>query len=201
MATVGVVKAKGLGSGLQGGFAFHGADEMWRQLGELTGSIQRKYVRQGVAAGGRVLIKEMKRRAPRGDSARKHSRSQATKLYANAGFRGGLDKKGNPKKLWKSITQRPSSQWPSASEQARRGNIATAVGPTWPEGAHAHLLEFGHKLIAWGKETGKRVAPRPFMRPALDASRGLVLAAQQLRIHEGLTKEADKMRAAVDGAK
>lgn len=201
MATVGVVKAKGLGSGLQGGFAFHGADEMWRQLGELTGSIQRKYVRQGVAAGGRVLIKEMKARAPRGDSARKHSLSQATKLYANAGYRNGLDKKGNAKKLWKSITQRPSSQWPSASAQARAGNIATAVGPTWPEGAHAHLLEYGHKLVAWGRVTGQRVAPRPFMRPSLDASRSAILTAQESKLREGIDKEAAKMRAAVDGAK
>ena len=196
-----ITKPKGLGSGLQGGFAFHGVDAMWRELGELTGNLQRKYIRQAVADGGRVLIKEMKRRAPRGKSASLHSLKTATARYANAAGRKALDKKGTPKKLWKSITQRPSSQWPSAAAQARAGNIATAVGPTWPEGAHAHLLEFGHKLIAWGRETGKRVAPRPFMRPAMEASRGQIKAAQELRIHEGLTKEADKMRRAVESGK
>ena len=33
---------------------------------------------------------------------------------------------------------------------------------------HAHLVEFGHVLIAWGRVTGKRVPPKPFLRPALE---------------------------------
>jgi len=33
-------------------------------------------------------------------------------------------------------------------------------------GNHAHLIEYGHVLIAWGRVTGKRVSARPYMRPA-----------------------------------
>lgn len=42
------------------------------------------------------------------------------------------------------------------------GYIVEAKAP------HAHLVELGHVLIAWGHITGKRVPPHPFMRPALD---------------------------------
>jgi len=34
------------------------------------------------------------------------------------------------------------------------------------KGWHAHLIEFGHVKILWGKPTGERVPPSPFMRPA-----------------------------------
>jgi hypothetical protein len=42
------------------------------------------------------------------------------------------------------------------------GYIVVARAP------HAHLVEFGHVLIAWGRVTGKRVPPHPFLRPALE---------------------------------
>jgi hypothetical protein len=33
---------------------------------------------------------------------------------------------------------------------------------------HAHLVEFGHVMFLWGRPTGKRVKPHPFLRPALE---------------------------------
>jgi hypothetical protein len=33
---------------------------------------------------------------------------------------------------------------------------------------HAHLVEYGHVKFLWGRPTGERVAPRPFLRPALE---------------------------------
>ena len=36
------------------------------------------------------------------------------------------------------------------------------------KGYHAALVEFGHVMIAWGHPTGKRVAAKPFMRPAIE---------------------------------
>lgn len=33
---------------------------------------------------------------------------------------------------------------------------------------HSGLVEFGHVLIAWGNNTGRRVQPYPFMRPSVD---------------------------------
>lgn len=50
--------------------------------------------------------------------------------------------------------------------------FVTVVGPTWPAGAHGHLVEFGHQLVAWGHKTDKRVAPYPFLRPAADQTTG-----------------------------
>lgn len=50
------------------------------------------------------------------------------------------------------------------------GYIVAATGRNRGKGGgvgyHAHFIEFGHVLIAWGRVTGKRVAARPFMRPA-----------------------------------
>ena len=40
------------------------------------------------------------------------------------------------------------------------GYIVAATAP------HAHLIEYGHVMIAWGNVTGKRVPAHPFMRPA-----------------------------------
>jgi hypothetical protein len=33
---------------------------------------------------------------------------------------------------------------------------------------HAHLVEFGHVKWLWGRPTGDRVPPHPFLRPALE---------------------------------
>lgn len=44
---------------------------------------------------------------------------------------------------------------------------------------HAHLVEYGHVMIAWGRVTGKRVPPHPFMRPALE--RGIAYAVAKFR--------------------
>lgn len=48
------------------------------------------------------------------------------------------------------------------------GYIVIASGRGKDKGYHASLVEFGHTLIAWGHPTGKRVEPKPFLRPALE---------------------------------
>lgn len=48
---------------------------------------------------------------------------------------------------------------------------------------HAHLIEYGHVLIAWGRVTGKRVPPHPFMRPALE--KGILYAIAKFRQQKG----------------
>jgi len=35
-------------------------------------------------------------------------------------------------------------------------------------GFHAHLIEFGHVEVLFGRPTGRRVPPKPFLRPALE---------------------------------
>lgn len=48
------------------------------------------------------------------------------------------------------------------------GYIIVATGKNEETGVHAHLVEFGHIKMLFGKITGERVPPRPFMRPALE---------------------------------
>jgi hypothetical protein len=85
------------------------------------------------------------------------------------------DKTGN---LRKSIGMRKS-------KFVDGGYIVKASGRNRTEGAdgargfHAYLVEFGHVKVLWGKRTGGRVKPYPFMRPALD--RGISYAASKIR--------------------
>lgn len=49
------------------------------------------------------------------------------------------------------------------------------IGPAYPAGAHAHLVEFGHDVVR-GPRGGTqavvgRAAPHPFMRPAVEQAK------------------------------
>lgn len=58
------------------------------------------------------------------------------------------------------------------------GDRAIAVvGPHYPQAAHAHNVERGHAEVVFGRRTGRRVPPRPFLRPATDETRDAQLAA------------------------
>jgi len=86
-----------------------------------------------------------------------------------------IDRTGN---LRKSIGMRKS-------KFERGGYIVKATGrnrisgATRARGFHAHLVEFGHVKVLWGRRTGERVPPHPFMRPALE--RGRAYAEQRIR--------------------
>ncbi|GIV53258.1 MAG: hypothetical protein KatS3mg038_3779 [Candidatus Kapaibacterium sp.] len=134
-------------------------------LRELAPSLERKYVRQALGRAATVIIRAVRRNL----ANRPHSKSAR-----------GLKRKGKPiVGLRKSVMQRPSSQWPSGATLAAKGLIGTVVGHKWPEGAHAHLVEFGHRLEP-RKKFGKpfrpgvpaRVPPRPFMKPAMQEHQG-----------------------------
>lgn len=76
------------------------------------------------------------------------------------------------------------------------------VGPQWPAGAHGHLVEYGHDIVARGegkaggpkrakggkKHEGKttgRAKANPFLRRAFDST-----SAQQVAAIEGVVKQA-----------
>lgn len=45
------------------------------------------------------------------------------------------------------------------------------VGPRWPDGAHGHLVEFGHEIVTKKPNqvrTGARVPGKEFVAPAID---------------------------------
>lgn len=62
------------------------------------------------------------------------------------------------------------------------------IGPQYPAGAHGHLLEYGHEGVAWGKPTGRRVGPRPFMRPAFDETKSEQQSAMEGVVADALRK-------------
>lgn len=66
-----------------------------------------------------------------------------------------------------------------------QGVVFVAVGPRWPQGAHGHLLEFGHEPSGWyASQRGAHFVPgRPFMREAFDCYKreALTIAIQEHR--------------------
>ncbi|MGV3483450.1 MAG: HK97 gp10 family phage protein [Planctomycetaceae bacterium] len=58
------------------------------------------------------------------------------------------------------------------------------VGASWPEGAHGHLVEFGH-LQKLSDGSVMNVPPYPWLRPAAEATR-----AQQRKVIESRLKSA-----------
>lgn len=60
------------------------------------------------------------------------------------------------------------------------------VGPQYPAGALAHLVEYGHEEYLYGRPTGRRVPPHPFMRPAADETESQVNAAIVASLREAV---------------
>lgn len=174
-----------------------GGAELEKELLSMAERLRRKYLRQAAAAGGRVII----------NAAKANLRARGTR-----GKR--VDKNGKRiQGLAMSMKLRPTSQWPSRAKLARQGIVGTSIGFEWPVGAHAHLVEFGHrlmrrvnsnpKLMGWRQE-GTRfvlasrgqlkqigiVPPRPFFRPAVESTKSQVLSVFRQKLSEGLQKEA-----------
>ena len=62
--------------------------------------------------------------------------------------------------------------------------LGADVGPTRPGGSHAHLVEFGHRLVINGQSKG-HVPAKPFITPAAEEER---------------PKYVDEMKQAIRGA-
>ena len=79
-----------------------------------------------------------------------------------------VDRTGN---LRKSIRKR-KSKFPDGGYIV----IATGRNRGREKGFHAHLVEFGHVKVLWGRRTNERVPPYPFMRPALEKARSYLMS-------------------------
>ena len=73
------------------------------------------------------------------------------------------------------------------------GVTIAVVGPSWPLGAHGHLVEFGTKMRKTknGRSTGVGPA-KPFLRPAFDANVGLAQRIIASVMASGLAAAANK---------
>lgn len=137
----------------------------------ITPSMQRGALRKAMRAAGSALVKEIRNNISRmvGESA------------ASRGGQTRYDSRGKKTSLKKSIGTRP---W----AVPRRGIIGVVVGPRWPEGAHGHLVEFGHEIVSHGKRTGQRTRPIPFQRRAMVSGKAAIVAAQRTKLKQALSR-------------
>lgn len=133
-----------------------------RLLLRLDSTLRMKYLELGLKAAGRIVRDEAKRRCPKGN--------QRT---------GKKEGKKHLRDTIKSVTRKYGS---------KRLQI---IGPEYPAGAHGHLVENGHEEVLWGKRTGRRVAPKPFLRPAADSTKQQQIDAMNDVIGAGIEKEAN----------
>lgn len=111
--------------------------------------------------------------------------AQVKEIRSNVKTMVGSDQTG---RLRKSLGQR-------AWSRPKAGVIGTVVGPRYPDGAHGHLVEFGHEIVTKaGKNTGKRTRPIPFQRRAFDTGRAAVLEAQRKKLKQAIQAQRDKAR-------
>lgn len=74
----------------------------------------------------------------------------------------------------------------------RGGSFLGRVIARQPKGAHAHLVEYGHRLVLGSKrrgttfDTGIRVPEYPFLTPAFDAEKGEYVRIIASRIQQAL---------------
>ena len=127
---------------------------------------------QGVRRAANVVKAEAKRNAPiRGEWSTLKSKKQKAKDAQRPSLRD---------LMWVKLITYPN------------GTVLGIVGPRRPQGAHGHLVEFGHKGKFWSKEWGgKMVRPHPFLRPAADTTMG----AQQSAMIGYLKSQLQKVRA------
>lgn len=78
-----------------------------------------------------------------------------------------------------------STRLSKRQRRLNKGLIAVHAGPSYPSGAHGHLVERGTrerwtKRKTWfGTRYRGRMTPEPFLRPAWDAHQGKVLQIMQ----------------------
>ena len=146
-----------------------GDRELDRFFAGLPDKLQRGAIRKGVRAGGSAMIKEVRQNIGRMLRPGRQRHNSA----------------GKKTSLKRSVGQRPWSL-------PHRGIIGSVVGPRWPEGAHGHLVEFGHRIVTrHGRDTGHRARPIPYQRSAQRSARSKVLAAQSAKLKQaiaGLTR-------------
>lgn len=163
-----------------------GARELDTVLHGMAESLRRKSLRKALTSAGRIII----------EKAKENLNANRSKTYRKR------KTKRKVKGLAKSLRVRPSSQWPSRETMARRGMLGASIGFLWPDGAHAHLVEFGHRLVK-GKNDARKgkkatvigfVPPKPFFRPAVEATKGQVLKQFHAAVAEFVRSQSNKIK-------
>lgn len=111
-------------------------------------------VQSGLNHVGNLVIAEAQKRVPK-------SSQTGTKRKWSQGYRNRY-KKSTPL----------HTQFILKHQSYRTGKVlAMIVKVRYPQGAHGHLVEFGHRSVLWGRRTGGMVQGKRFMLPAIEAVR------------------------------
>ena len=122
-------------------------------LEQLPIMLQRGAVDKALRAAGKVVAKRAKELCPR--SSQTGTREEWSKQ--TAGSRTGA---------------KPLAETIGVVVRKYDTVSVAVVGPQYPAGSLGHLVEYGHRHIAWGHDTGRRIPPKPFLRPAADGTKG-----------------------------
>lgn len=139
-------------------------------LANLANQVKIKIQQSGLEAVGKMVIREAEQRAPRSSltgTKKKWSQSQRQRY--------GKSKPLHTQFMWK-------------HEKYKNGKVlAMIVKVRYPQGAHGHLVEFGHRSVLWGRRTGAMVEGKRFMLPAVEAVRGRADATFKQAVEVAIT--------------
>lgn len=124
---------------------------MQQYLDRMVDKLHRAALRNATKKAGAMLAAEIRRQIKTRDMPYSRARNAQERRKA---------RKGGQVPLARTIQSR-------AWTVPRRGIIGVVVGPKWPEGAHGHLVEFGHRIAghAWGGgKKGRRLMHRRISR-------------------------------------
>ena len=164
--------------------ALRGFDELQEALAGITDEVQRDLARGAVTAGGQVAVRAVKKKAPRGDKIK--YRDKATDKRWKGKDLSKMKNKKFRANLKDSVFQLQSWKWKKKAHMAKMGLIATKIAFRYPFGNHAHLVEFGHKKVLWGKRTAEHVPAYPFFRPAIREANAAIVSAMSSKIKSRL---------------
>jgi HK97 gp10 family phage protein len=157
-----------------------GLEELIRRLESLDPKMRRKTLKAAVNAGSRILLAEMKAGVPSSlndTGLLRKSLGRRIKVYRQSGIVVAIV---GPRRGFK--------QEIGMSSSGKYKGKPIYRNPT----RYAHLVEFGtgpRVQKSTGRSTG-RMGARPFMRPALESSRGPVFDAMREVMEAGLAEAA-----------
>jgi hypothetical protein len=138
-----------------------------RELGQVEQRLRTTALKKALRAGGKVVANRARQLAPRSlQTGTWDAWSKKTE-----GARAGA---------------KPLAETIGVVVRDYGHTLVLLVGPEYPAGALGHLVEYGHAEYLWGQATGRRVPPKPFLRPAADETEDQVNAV----VLETLRKEA-----------
>lgn len=172
-----------------GGFVIEGFADLEAKLAELPNNIARNATLRALRRAADIMAEEQRRLAPVGptgnlrDSIRVSAKSR--NLTGLAEYSAALQGGGS---------HRDAS---AALRSARRSGesagtrIFLLIGSTAP---HSHLVEFGtvERFHKSGKSTGT-MPMQPFIRPAFDAKKGVVVAAIKRELTDEIARTSARL--------